>query len=133
MKTVRVSIPQGPVQSVQLQFFTLTATLIAAVLQAPDGKGINFIPSGQLTMGKHKALQPAVSACMEYQQMNLPLGMGSLLRPKLSTIQSKRHCSFILSCELETHKLSVTYVSFPVIVATSIVAVLQAPDGKDSG
>ena len=25
-----------------------------------------------------------------------------------------------------------TYVSFPAIVATSIVAVLQAPDGKDS-
>ena len=69
MKTVRVSISQGPVQSVLLQMLvlnTLTATLIAAVFQVPDGKGINFIPSGQLTMGKHKALQPAVK-CMHGQ------------------------------------------------------------------
>ena len=43
------------------------ATLIAAVFQVPDGKGINFIPSRQLTMGKHKALQPAVK-CMHGQQ-----------------------------------------------------------------
>ena len=64
MKTVRISISQGPVQSVQLQMLVLnnlTANLIAAVFQVPDGKGINFIPSGQLTMGKHKALQPAVN------------------------------------------------------------------------
>ena len=64
MKTVRISISQGPVQSVQLQMLvlnTLTATLIAAVFQVPDGKGINFIPSGQLSMGKHKALQPVLN------------------------------------------------------------------------
>ena len=33
----------------------------------------------------------------------------------------------------KTRELSVTYVAFPALVATSIVAVLQAPDGKDSG
>ena len=33
----------------------------------------------------------------------------------------------------KTHELSVTYVSFSALVATSIVAVLKAPDGKDSG
>ena len=33
----------------------------------------------------------------------------------------------------KTHELSLAYVSFPAIVATSIVTVLQAPDGKDSG
>ena len=64
MKTVRISISHGPIQSVQLQMLvlnTLTATLIAAVFQVPDGRGINLIPSGQQTMGKHKALQPAVN------------------------------------------------------------------------
>ena len=70
MKTVRVSISQGPVQRVLLQMLflnTLTATLISAVVQVQDGKDINFIPSGRLTMGKHKALQPAVK-CMHRQQ-----------------------------------------------------------------
>ena len=33
------------------------------------------------------------------QQSKLPLGLVSLLRPKLGTIQSKRHCS--LSCDLK--------------------------------
>ena len=65
--------------------------------------------------------------------MNLLLGLGGLLRPNLSTIQSKRHCSLSCHVNWKTHKLSVTYVPFPAIVATSIVAVLQAPDGKDSG
>ena len=65
--------------------------------------------------------------------MNLLLGLGSLLRPKLSTVESKRHCSLSCCVNCKTHKLSVAYVSFPALVATSIVAVLQAPDGKDSG
>ena len=65
--------------------------------------------------------------------MNLLLGLGSFHIPKLSTIQSKRHCSLSCHVNWKTHKLSVAYVSFPAIVATSIVAVLQASDGKDSG
>ena len=41
-------------------------------------------------------------SCMHgVQQMNLLLGLGTLLRPTLTTIQSKQRCSFILSCELE--------------------------------
>ena len=40
----------------------------------------------------------------------------------------------LLSCELKTCKLSLPmYVTFPGFAATSIVAALQAPDGKDSG
>ena len=64
MKTVSISISQEPVQRVLLQMLvsnTLTATLIAAVFQVPDGKGINFIPLGQLTMGKH--MQSATASC----------------------------------------------------------------------
>ena len=54
--------------------------------------------------------------------MNLPLGLESL--PKLTTILCKRHG--FLSCHVNwnTHKLSVAYVPFPALVATSIVAVL---------
>ena len=59
----------------------------------------------------------------------MALGLSSLLSPKLGTIQSKQHCCHV-TCK--AHKLSVTYVSFPAIVATSIVAVLQAPDDKNS-
>ena len=33
--------------------------------------------------------------------MNLLTRIGKFLRPTLTTIQSKQHCSFILSCELE--------------------------------
>ena len=53
--------------------------------------------------------------------MNLPLGLESL--PKLTTICKRRG---FLSCHVNwnTHKLSVAYVPFPVLVATSIVAVL---------
>ena len=32
----------------------------------------------------------------------------------------------------KTHELSVTYVPYPGLVATSIVAVLHVPDDKDS-
>ena len=64
--------------------------------------------------------------------MNLLTRTGKF-SPKLSTIESKRHCSLSCHVKWKTHKLSVTYVSFPALIATSIVAVLQAPDGKDSG
>ena len=57
------------------------------------------------------------------QQRMLLLGlMESLLRPTLSTVQSKQHCCHV-NCK--THKLSATYVPLPGLVATSIVAVLQ--------
>ena len=65
------------------------------------------------------------------QQRILLLGLtGKFSGPKLSTIQSKQHCCHV-NCK--THKLSLTYVPLPGLVATSIVAVRQAPDGKDSG
>ena len=49
--------------------------------------------------------------------------------------QYKANSIVLLSCHVncKTHELSLTYVPFPGLVATSIVAVLQAPDGKDSG
>ena len=48
------------------------------------------------------------------------------------TIQSKRHCSF--PCHVNCKKQSLTIVSlYTSLRATSIVAILQVPDGKDSG
>ena len=46
----------------------------------------------------------------------------------------KANSIVLLSCHVnwKTHELSLTYVPFPGLVATSIVAVLQAPDGKGS-
>ena len=65
------------------------------------------------------------------QQRMLLLGLlEGFLRPTLSTVQSKQHC-FHVYCK--THELSVAYVPLPGLVATSIVAVLQAPDGKGTG
>ena len=64
--------------------------------------------------------------------MSLLTRIGKFLRPMLTTIQSKRHCSLSCHVNWNTHKLSVAYVSFPALVATSIVAVLQAPDGKNN-
>ena len=44
-----------------------------------------------------------------------------------------RHCSFSLSCELYKTQ-SLTIVSLHTILrTTSIVAILQVPDGEDSG
>ena len=58
---------------------------------------------------------------------------GKFTYTKLSIIQSKRHCSFSLSCELYKSQ-SLTIVSLSTILrTTSIVAILQVPDGEDSG
>ena len=49
--------------------------------------------------------------------------------------QYKANSIVLLSCHVncKTHELSLTYESFPDLVTTSIVVVLQAPGGKDSG
>ena len=65
------------------------------------------------------------------QQRMFLLGLtGKVSGPKLSTIQSKQHCCHE-NCK--TRKLSLAYVPLPGLVATSIVVVLQAQDGKGSG
>ena len=94
-------------------------TLSIALLQSSDDKGNSKSFVQRIVISYcHDSCEQLQSGV---QQRKLPLGLGSILRPKLGTIQSKRHCS--LSCQCTN----------PSFVATSIVAVLQAPDGKDSG
>ena len=50
--------------------------------------------------------------------MNLLTRIGKFLRLTLTTIQSKRQCSLSCHVNWNTDKLSVAYVSFPVLVAT---------------
>ena len=73
-----------------INFSSLRATSIVAILQVPDGTGILMtVNYGQIQ-----------SPCMEYKWMCYNGRLGSLLTLKLSTMQSKRHCSFSLSCDL---------------------------------
>ena len=58
---------------------------------------------------------------------------GSLLTLKLGTMQSKRQCSFTCHVICNTHCILLACVPFPALRATLIVAILQAPDGIDSG
>ena len=59
--------------------------------------------------------------------------LGSLLTLKLSTMQSK--CIVPFSCQVtyKTRYILLACVPFSALRTTLIVAILQAPDGKDSG
>ena len=93
------------------------------ILQVPDGKGIIVTANY------------AGAKCIHGVQMCYNGRLGSLLSLQLlSTMQSKSHCSVSLSCGLydSLHIVGLCTI-FLALRATLIVAVLQAPDGKDSG
>ena len=59
--------------------------------------------------------------------------LGSLVTLKLSTIQSKGIVPFPCHVTCKTHYILSACVPFSALRTTLIVAILQAPDGKDSG
>ena len=97
-----------------VNFLSLKATLIVAILQVPDDKGI-------LVTANYGQMQ---SACMEYKWMCYNGRLGGLLTLQLSTMQSKRHCSVSLSCDLcKTHCILLACVPFSALRTTLIVAI----------
>ena len=59
--------------------------------------------------------------------------LGSLLTLKLSTMQSKGIVPFSCQVTYKTDYILLACAPFSALITTSIVAILQVPDGKDSG